>query len=127
MTTEPLALRRLPVRLTADASLTITRFFWLGPARARRLIQRIAVLDEDQVGQLLASTMRDFDHLHIDLEDIFLEHYEQAAQRLDMRSPPTVQRMMLIGAYFTLEYAFASAARLSAIRHEPQGRRGGSH
>jgi predicted GH43/DUF377 family glycosyl hydrolase len=110
MSTEPLALRRLPVRLTADASLTITRFFWLGPARARRLIQRIAGLNEDQVAQLLASTMRDFDHLHIDLEGIFLEHYEQAAQRLQIAAPPTARRMLLIGAYFTLEYAFASAA-----------------
>jgi predicted GH43/DUF377 family glycosyl hydrolase len=110
MGTNRLAVRRLPVRLAADASLTITRFFWLGPERARKLIDRIMALDEGQVAQLLASTMADFDHLHIDLEDIFLEHYEHAAQRVQMPTPPTVKRMLLIGAYFTLEYAFASAA-----------------
>lgn len=107
---EPLSVKRLPVRLTADPALTITRLFWAGPERARKVIDRVMALDENQVARLLASTMRDFDHLHIDLEDIFLEHYEQASQRVPMPNPPTVKRMLLIGAYFTLEYAFASSA-----------------
>jgi predicted GH43/DUF377 family glycosyl hydrolase len=59
---------------------------------------------------MLATTMRDFDHLHIDLEDIFLEHYEQAAERIKMPTSLSVKRMLLIGAYFTMEYAFASSA-----------------
>ena len=110
MDVEPLAVKRLPIRLAADPALTITRLFWAGPERARKVIDRVLALDEDQVARLLASTMRDFDHLHIDLEDIFLEHYEQVSQRIQMPTPPTVKRMVLIGAYFTLEYAFASSA-----------------
>lgn len=110
MSAEPLALRRLPVRLTGDATRTITRFFWQGPFRARRVIGRIMRLNEERASRLLASTMQDFDHLHIDLEDIFLEHYEQAAQRVQMPGRPTAKRKLLIGAYFTQEYAFASAA-----------------
>jgi len=102
--------KRLPVRLAADPALTITRLFWAGPERARKVINRVMALGEAQVARLLASTMRDFDHLHLDLEDIFLEHYEQASQRVSMPNPPTVKRMLLIGAYFTLEYAFASSA-----------------
>lgn len=110
MDTEPLAVRRSPVRLAADATLTITRLFWTGPERARKVIDRVMALDEQRVAHLLASTMEDFDHLHIDLEDIFLEHYEQAAQRVEIPGSPTVKRMLLIGAYFTMEYAFASSA-----------------
>ncbi|UCD50281.1 MAG: glycoside hydrolase family 130 protein [Phycisphaerales bacterium] len=110
MDREILAVKRSPVRLAADASLTITRLFWAGAERARKVIDRVAALDEMQVARLLASTVRDFDHLNIDLEDIFLEHYEQVSQRVRMPAAPTVKRMLLIGAYFTLEYAFASSA-----------------
>lgn len=110
MTDEPLIVKRLPVRLTADATLTITRLFWAGPDRARRVIDRVMALSDRQVSELLAQTAREFDHLHIDLDDIFLEHYEQVASRLGVPKPPSVKRMLLIGAYFTLEYAFASSA-----------------
>jgi hypothetical protein len=108
--TEPLEVKRSPVRLAADATLTITRLFWVGPERARKVVNRVMALDEERVAHLLTGTMQDFDHLHIDLEDIFLEHYEQAAQRIQMPNSLTVKRMLLIGAYFTMEYAFASSA-----------------
>lgn len=110
MSAKPLALTRLPVRLTSDATQTITRFFWQGPVRAAKVIDRVRRLNDDQTSCLLASTMRDFDHLHINLVDIFLAHYEEAAQRVEMPKPLTAERKKLIGAYFTLEYAFASAA-----------------
>jgi predicted GH43/DUF377 family glycosyl hydrolase len=107
---QSLAVRRLPLRLTRDPTHTITRFFWLGSARARKIIDRVMELDEEQVSQLLAMTVQDFNHLRIELEEIFLSHYEEAARRVIMPSPLTAARKQLIGAYFTLEYAFASAA-----------------
>ena len=110
MDSEPLAVKRLPVRLNADARLTITRLFWAGPSRAKSLISRIMALDEEAVSRLLSSTMTDFGHLHVGLEDIFLGHFEQVARRVDVPGKLTTQRKLLIGAYFTLEYAFASAA-----------------
>ncbi len=110
MNVKPLAVKRSPVRLTADPTLTITRLFWAGPDRAQKVIGRVMALDDNQISDLLAQTMKEFDHLHIDLEDIFLEHYEQVAQRVEIPTSPSVKRMLLIGAYFTLEYAFASSA-----------------
>ncbi len=107
---QSLAVRRLPLRLTRDPAHTITRFFWLGSARARKIIDRVMELDEEQVLQLLATTVQDFNHLQIELDEIFLSHYEEAARRVIMPSSLTVSRRQLIGAYFTLEYAFASAA-----------------
>ncbi len=107
---EALAVRRLPVRLTSDPRHTITRFFWLGPARAETVIKRVMRLSDEQTADLLARTMQEFDHLHVDLTDVFLDHYEEVAQHVDMPAALTADRKRLIGAYFTLEYAFASAA-----------------
>ena len=44
MDKEPLVVKRSPVRFTPDPKLTITRLFWAGAERARRLIDRILVL-----------------------------------------------------------------------------------
>jgi predicted GH43/DUF377 family glycosyl hydrolase len=96
--------------LTRDPAHTITRFFWLGSGRARKIIDRIMGLDEEQVSQLLAATVQDFGHLQTELDEIFLNHYEEAARRVIMPPSLTVERKQLIGVYFTLEYAFASAA-----------------
>lgn len=110
MDRKPLEVKRLPIRLTADATLTITRLFWAGPDRARKVIGRIATLDDKNVSRLLAATRADFAHLHLNLEDIFLSHYQQVARRLETTNEIPTERKLLIGAYFTLEYAFASAA-----------------
>jgi len=106
----PLEVRRLPIRLSADARLTITRLFWAGPERARKVISRVAALDEVEVSQLLVATRDAFAHLRLNLEDIFLSHYQQVMRRLEMDNHAPEERKLLIGAYFTLEYAFASAA-----------------
>jgi predicted GH43/DUF377 family glycosyl hydrolase len=105
-----LTVRRLPIRLTRDPSHTITRFFWLGSARARKIIDRVMGLDDGQVSQLLAETVQDFRHLQLDLDRLFINHYEEAARRVVMPATLPAERKQLIGAYFTLEYAFASAA-----------------
>jgi predicted GH43/DUF377 family glycosyl hydrolase len=107
---QSLAVRRLPIRLSRDPAHTITRFFWLGSGRARKIIDRVMGLDPQQVSQLLAATIQDFDHLQTGLDEIFLNHYEEAARRVIMPAALPAERKRLIGAYFTLEYAFASAA-----------------
>jgi len=54
--------------------------------------------------------MSDFGHLHDGLLDIFRGHFEQVARRITLPSELSDDRRLLIGAYFTLEYSFASAA-----------------
>ncbi len=110
MTTPPLVVKRSSVRLTADASLTITRLFWPGSDRARNVIDRINALDDEQVRRLLDSTRANFTHLPAGLDNIFLAHYEQAAKRVAMPANASEERKLYIGACFTMEYAFASAA-----------------
>lgn len=110
MTTQPLAVKRSPVRLTADAGMTITRLFWTGADRARNVIERVNALDDDHVARLLDATRATFTHLPDGLENIFLAHYEQIAQRVEMPADASDERKLYIGACFTMEYAFASAA-----------------
>jgi predicted GH43/DUF377 family glycosyl hydrolase len=110
MDNEVIAVRRLPTRLAADARLTITRMFWAGASRAHRLVDRIAALDQEQASRLLASTLSDFGHLHDGLEEIFLGHFGQVSRRVDVPKGLSNEKKLLIGAYFTLEYSFASAA-----------------
>jgi len=102
--------KRSPVRLTADASLTITRLFWPGTDRARNVVERVRALDDEQVRRLLDTMREEFAHLHNGIENIFLAHYEQAAKRVEMPTGAADERKLYIGACFTLEYAFASAA-----------------
>jgi predicted GH43/DUF377 family glycosyl hydrolase len=54
--------------------------------------------------------MTDFGHLHQGLVDIFRGHFEQVARRIKVPDGLSDDKKLLIGAYFTLEYAFASAA-----------------
>ncbi len=110
MSKGPLALRRLPVRLTSDPRHTITRFFWLGAERARKIIARVMRLDDAQTRQLLIATMHDFNHLRTELNGVFRNHYEEAARRVIVPASLSPEKKQLIGAHFTLEYSFASAA-----------------
>jgi hypothetical protein len=110
MDKEPLVVRRLPVRLIPDPKLTITRLFWAGAERAKRLVDRVLALDDTQASHLLALTMSDFGHLHDGLLDIFRGHFEQVARRINVPDKLSNDKKLLIGAYFTLEYSFASAA-----------------
>lgn len=107
----PIEVKRLACRLTPDSRRTITRFFWTGPDRAQKLVDRVTQLPEAEVDALLQATLREFIDRHFDLEDIFLAHYQQMIQLTGMTMlHPTPSQKLLLGAYCTMEYAFESAA-----------------
>jgi predicted GH43/DUF377 family glycosyl hydrolase len=106
-----LAVRRLPHRLSRDASRTIARFFWPPtPQRARSVVKRVMRLGPETVSRLLESIMRDFGDRYEDLLGIFEDHYGEARDRISFSHEPTPDQRHLIGAYFTMEYSYASAA-----------------
>ena len=111
LSTHPLQIRRLPQRLTPDPRRTIIRFFWVGGAnRARKVIDRVINLSEAEVGKMLESTLAEFGDHHPELHEVLTEHYQEAIQRADVSGTRRQARQLLIGAYFTMEYAFESAA-----------------
>ena len=105
-----IAVKRLPHRLTRDIGRTIARFHWAAPERALVLIDRITGLAPMIVEGLLADCLDDFADRYDDLPEIFSDHFNEACKRLGRSFEVTRAQKSLIGAYFTMEYAYASAA-----------------
>ena len=105
-----LKVRRLPIRLTGNAGRTITRFFWIGEDRARKILARVNSLSDSEVNQLVEEVVSDFGGIHPDLGEILAEHYHQAMKQMGLPATDDPARQLLIGSYFTMEYAHESAA-----------------
>ncbi|MHC4439192.1 MAG: hypothetical protein ACYS3S_17700 [Planctomycetota bacterium] len=110
MSTESLSIRRLPLRLTPDSRRTITRFFWPGKERAIRIIERVKTLADNEIANSLEKIIKQFSDVNPGLEEILLEHYEKVVHQSGLGFDQDLEIRMLIGAYFSMEYAFESAA-----------------
>jgi hypothetical protein len=110
MTKESIHMRRLPVRLIPDPRRTIIRFFWPGEERAKKIIKRVKRLSPDRISGLLKDTLEQFASVNPGLEEILIEHYEMAVENIGLDEERNRDVRMLIGAYFSMEYAFESAA-----------------
>ncbi len=110
MSTGPLPIRRLPLRLTPDSRRTITRFFWPGKDRAVKIIERVKSLAADEIAILLERILEEFSDVNPGLEEILIDHYERVIHQAGLAFDQDLEIRMLIGAYFSMEYAFESAA-----------------
>jgi predicted GH43/DUF377 family glycosyl hydrolase len=110
MSNELIEVKRLPIRLEPDPRRTIARFFWPGPQRAQRIIERIKKLSPERISELLNQILKQFRPVTPDLEEILMEHAEEAIQQVSMAYEKDFEIRMLIGAYFSMEYAFESSA-----------------
>lgn len=111
MADDTIAVEVLPDRLVRDPAKAITRFLWPGSqARAVEVIDRVLDLDPQVTSELLAWCLEVFGGRHDGLPVIFEDHYEQAKAHLCLLREPSPEQRQLIGAYFTMEYTYASAA-----------------
>lgn len=108
---------RSPRRLTADSSRVITQLFVPGKegfehqdSRAGVVLRRILALSETDVLSALDDVITRFDGRHRDLVGTFRRHARELADRLDPDRAISEQRMLLLGATFTSEYAIEGAA-----------------
>ena len=81
-----------------------------GSARAAQVIQRILALPESDVASTLTGTRAQFADRHPDLDAALSRNYEVVAGLIDDHDSLTRDRQLLIGAYFTHEYAIEAAA-----------------
>ncbi|MEU4381884.1 glycoside hydrolase family 130 protein [Micromonospora echinofusca] len=90
--------------------------------RAHDLVDRIASLDPDQTRLLLRRTLRDFGDRHRDLEGTFRHHYELVRHRVERSRQLSPTARLLVGAYFSHEYAVEAAALCnpSMVAHPDQ-------
>lgn len=124
--------QRLPILLEPDPTRVILRPFLSAPdprdlhpadlRRATRLIDRILALDARAVEEELQAILRAFGARHADLIAILAERYAHIRDLLGLDEDPIQERRLLIGAYFSNEYSFQSAALFnpSIVRHPDQ-------
>ena len=107
---DTISVRRLPIRLEPNPQRTITRFFWPGPERARKIIKRVEELALIQVSELANEILQQFTPGNPGLAEILIDHYKLAVQQAGLPYHDNFEVQLLTGAYFSMEYAFESAA-----------------
>ena len=78
--------------------------------RIEKIIARVSSLPEDQVERLLDKVMQEFRERHQRTREFFLHRFDQVRNHMLTDQPLSKSRRLLIGAYFTQEYALESAA-----------------
>ena len=113
-----------------DPSRVIARFLYTGDERSLKMIKRILELPEDQVKSALTMVLRDFTKRHRNISKVFENHFERVThlfQGLNKKPDDlSLNRKILIGSYFTMEYSIESAAFFnpSIVEHPDQSELG---
>ncbi|MCG5447196.1 glycoside hydrolase family 130 protein [Micromonospora sp. NIE79] len=120
---------RQDVTLTPDPRRVIVKLFVPGEdaavvrTRAQALIDRVAHLDDEETARLLRDTLDRFGARHRDLAGTFRHHYELVRHRAARARDLSPNSRLLVGAYFSHEYAVEAAALCnpSMVVHPDQG------
>lgn len=119
---EQVKVDRLKIVLNPSHSRVLIRPFVPHGERAGRIISRVMALSEDEVKRLLGEVVRDFAGRHHGIRRIFLRHFEKVKDWMISDHKISEERKLLIGSYFTQEYALESAALFnpSIVPHPDQ-------
>lgn len=107
--------RRSNIKLTPKANRVIARYFDPGDDdRKKGIIERILSLPDDEARFTLNRTLTDYSLRHRNISKIFNNNFlnvEEIVAGMDIDpSRLTREKQLLIGSYFTMEYAIESAA-----------------
>jgi predicted GH43/DUF377 family glycosyl hydrolase len=111
--------RRLPVTLRPDPGRVLIRPFAaadLGPphpggrSQGLTLLSRILAMTETEVERQWSQVQQQFDPRHAEFEAYCLRRFEDVSRWLPSDAPLSESRRMVIGSYFTQEYALEAAA-----------------
>ncbi len=118
-----LAVTRLSEQLVPDSRRVITRLFLPGGEdRIRSVLDRVLHLSDEEVEALFARVVLGFGARHRNIGSRFNEHFLAVSKYLDEAREISDDRRLLIGAYFTMEYAIEAAALFnpSIVPHPDQ-------
>src|SRR5678816_2658770 len=110
MTRPPVHVHRLPHRIKPDPSRMITRFFAANEEANKGRIERVLNLPAAEAQEILADLKRRYGVRHPDIDQIWMDSFERVAALVPTGTPMDDTRKMLIGSYFTMEYAVEGAA-----------------
>jgi predicted GH43/DUF377 family glycosyl hydrolase len=94
----------------SNARVVVRPFTPVHESRVERILARAASLSEAQVDELLDKVLHEFRGRHQRTCEFFLQRFEQVKDRLLTDQVVSENRKLLIGAFFTQEYALESAA-----------------
>ena len=94
----------------SNSRVVIRPFELANDQRVQKIIARVSSLSEQEVESLLDNVMREFRERHQKTREFFLHRFEQVRRNLLTDFPVSESRKLLIGSYFTQEYALESAA-----------------
>ena len=123
--------RRGPHLIRPDHRRTVVRTFMPGDSpnaieaeqtRAQRIIARVLSLPEDDLSAEYSRLLTVLCGRHRDVEKVFLQRYENTRELLGGGFLASGTRARLIGAYFSEEYSYQSAALFnpSIVMHPEQ-------
>ena len=115
--------RRQRVVLSAESSRVITRLYFPGDGpRLERMIERVTKLSDDDVQHLLGTIFREFSERHRYFREALEKNFEHVAEHSPKSRSLSLERRLLLGAYFTSEYSVESAALFnpSIVPHPDQ-------
>src|SRR4030095_12232713 len=110
MARPPVHVHRLPHRIKPDPSRMITRFFAASEEANRWRIERVLTLPTAEAQGILTDLKARYGVRHPDIDEIWMESFERVAALVPPGAAMDDKRRMLIGAYFTMEYAVEAAA-----------------
>jgi predicted GH43/DUF377 family glycosyl hydrolase len=93
-----------------NARVLVRPFEFADSQRAFRIVARVMSLADADVDRLISDLFTEFHGRHQKARQFILRRFEYAQQYLLTDAPVAENRQLLIGAYFTQEYALESAA-----------------
>ena len=94
----------------SNSRVVIRPFEIASESRVEKIVARISSLSEPEVEGLLEEVMREFRERHQRTREFLLHRFDQVRRHLLTDGPVNESRRLLIGSYFTQEYALESAA-----------------
>src|SRR5438132_8153350 len=118
-----ITVKRAGVTLNPDRSRVLVRPFRLTSSqRTTNICARVMALSESEVSELLQDVLAEFDERHQQTRDLLKRGFERAKSALLTNHKLSEDRQLLLGAYFTHEYALEAAALFnpSIVPHPDQ-------
>jgi len=109
--------------LNAESARVITRLHIPGDkARTKGLIDRVSMLNVDDVHNLLEAVFQDFSGRHRNYREALQRNFDRIAEHVPKKISLTSEQQLLLGAYFTAEYSVEAAALFnpSIVPHPDQ-------
>ena len=115
--------KRTKTIIYSDKNRVLLRPFSPGDEqRIKKIINRILSLSKDELENELEIIMEEFSNRHRNLDEFYLNRYEQLKHFVDKNTQVNQNQKLLIGSYFTMEYSPESAALFnpSIVLHPDQ-------